>query len=104
MAEFTLKLPLSTNENDPGSIEDADGVKIAECWHDTDLNANEAVLVSDEIVRRVNIHSELVTALRSLLANYESVVKSEWSGTSSYRTMMAEANTARAVLAKVETR
>lgn len=53
---------------------------------------------------KVRMHDELVEALRSLLDEYESEISSEWSGTSSLNKMLARADPARAVLAKVEGR
>lgn len=53
---------------------------------------------------KVRMHDELVEALRSLLDEYESEISSEWSGTSSLNKMLAKADPARAVLAKVEGR
>lgn len=70
-----------------------------ECYGDGE---DAARYLRDRVLLCMTMHDELVAALRELLAEYESEIKSEWSGTSSLNKMLAKADPARAVLAKVE--
>jgi len=108
-----LNLPLTSN--DEGQIIDAQGREIADCWavdergnirvNDSTVPAMQATAA--EIVRRVNLHEELVEALREAKDAAQAFTDPEDEmpqDTGEFRDLKESLIRIRAVLAKVEAR
>lgn len=91
--------PLRFDDN--ALITDESGDSVADCYT-VDFGRKDSVSHAAEIVRRVNLHDELVEALRKSMDDYDNITEGEFSGTSFYEPRNEFSRKARAILAKVD--